>query len=96
MSLLKIHQTLPMASVNEIIFDLFHSGQCVIAGYTLYVDSCVLPVPEKFKDCVRWRFPQAVKVSTPGPDSQIGDVLQYRDRIEFNVWPWASIRLDLR
>ena len=45
-------------------------------------------------DCLVWTFPEQVKVSTPGPDSRLREVRQYRDQIEFELWPWASVRIE--
>ena len=45
-------------------------------------------------DCLVWTFPEPVKVSTPGPDSRLREIRQYRDRIEFELWPWASVRIE--
>jgi hypothetical protein len=46
------------------------------------------------KDHIVWRFPEAVKVSVPGPDSWITTIKQYRDAIEFSVRPWADVRIE--
>ena len=40
-------------------------------------------------------FPEPVKVSTPGPDSRLSEIRQYKDRIEFDVWPWASVVIEV-
>jgi hypothetical protein len=47
-------------------------------------------------DHVEWRFAEPVRVSTPGPDSSVSVVRQYRDRIEFDVWPWASVVVEFK
>jgi len=94
MSFLKIHQTLPYASANSMLFDLFHGGECTVGGRTIYLENPTMPVATKLQDCVLWKFPSPIKVSTPGPDSKLSDIRQYRDRVEFTVWPFASIRID--
>jgi hypothetical protein len=47
-------------------------------------------------DYIEWTFAEPVRVSTPGPDSRISVVKQYRDRIEFSVRPWADVRIEFR
>lgn len=95
MSFLKIQQSVPFAAGNAILFDLFHGGKCSVAGHEIYLDTPCLPVPTKKADYIQWRFESPVKVSTPGPDSTLSDIRQYRDRIECDLWPWASIRISL-
>jgi hypothetical protein len=40
-------------------------------------------------------FPEPVKVSTPGPDSRLSEIRQYKDRIEFSVWPFADVTIEI-
>jgi len=94
MSLLRINETLPYAAANEMLFDLFHGGKCSVAGREIYLENPTLPVAIKLQDCILWRFPSPVKVSTPGPDSTLSDIRQYRDRIELELWPWCSVRIS--
>jgi len=46
-------------------------------------------------DHIRWVFPEPVKVSTPGPDSRVTEIKQYRDRITAEIWPWATIEIEV-
>ena len=65
-----------------------------MGGQTIYLDSPALPVPVKRADHIEWTFPEPIKVETPGPNSRLSAVRQYRDRIEFTVHPWAVVRID--
>lgn len=94
MSLFKIQETLPYAEANRLVFDLFHGGRCTIKGHVLFLSEPLLPKPTKLQDCILWTFDRPVSVSTPGPDSDISDIRQYRDRLELTLWPWAHIRID--
>jgi hypothetical protein len=58
----------------------------VIAGFTIYIDKIVLPVPVRKSDHILWTFNNDVKVSIIGPDARLISAKQYRDRIEFSVW----------
>ena len=82
--------------VNAILFDLFHGGQVTVSGRSIRLARPVLPVPVRKSDHIEWQFREPVKVSTPGPDSQISVVKQYKDRIELTVWPWANIRIEFQ
>jgi len=95
MALLTITDTIK-TPVNEMIWQLFHDGRVVIAGREIRLGVRQLPVPSVVGDAVVWRFPQPVRVSTPGPDSSVSEIKQYRDRIEFSVWPWAEIRIETK
>jgi hypothetical protein len=64
-----------------------------IGSRELRIESLVLPVGHREDDHIRWEFPSPVRVSTPGPDSRLSEVKQYRDRITFNVVPWASVEI---
>ena len=91
MAILRIEQTLPAKSIGETLFDLFHGGSITLEGRKIYVADPQLPVATKKTDHVLWQFKSPVKVSTPGPDSSIGDIKQYRDRLEFEIAFWASV-----
>ena len=84
------------SSANRILFDLFHGGEVSFSGRTIRLSNPVLPVAVRKGDRIDWTFPEPVRVSTPGPDSRISVVRQYRDRIEFDVWPWASVRVEFQ
>lgn len=73
------------------LFDLFHGGQVSFSGRTIRLNQPVVPTAVRRVDHVEWMFAEPVKVSTPGPDSSISVVRQYRDRIEFEVGLWASV-----
>ncbi len=90
MALLQITQKVK-SPVNALLFDLFHGGRLSIGGREVYLDQPALPVPVKQSDHIRWTFPESIKVSTPGPDSRISMILQYRDKLIFEVWPWAQV-----
>ena len=76
------------------LFELFHGGQVSFSGRTIRLSQPAVPVAVRRDDHVEWRFAEPVKVSTPGPDSSVSVVRQYRDRLEFSVWPWAEIRIE--
>ncbi len=82
------------SEVPGLLFDLFHGGSVSIGGRELRLDRPAVPVPVVDGDCLRWVFPEPVKVSTPGPDSSLKEIRQYRDRIEFSVRPWADVRIE--
>jgi len=44
-------------------------------------------------DHVRWVFDEPVKIETPGINSRLREVRQYRDRIEFSIGIWASVTI---
>lgn len=80
--------------VNALLFDLFHGGAVSFGGRVIRLHKPVVPVAVRHADRIDWTFPEPVKVSTPGPDSKIGVVRQYRDRVEFSVWPWADVTVE--
>ena len=82
------------SAVPALLFDLIHSGRVSLGGRELRLENPALPVPVKESDHIRWVFPSPVKVSTPGPDSSVREIRQYRDRIEFSVGIWASLRIE--
>ena len=83
------------SAVPGLLFDLFHQGRVSLGGRELRLDNPVLPVPIRESDHIRWLFPSPVKVSTPGPDSSLREIKQYRDRIEATIWPWATIEIEV-
>ncbi len=94
MALLRIHQQIRTAA-NATIFDLFHAGMVTVSGIDIRLDRLsVLPVPVRKIDHISWQLQTPIRVSTPGPDSRITEIRQYRDRIEFSVWPWADVVLE--
>jgi hypothetical protein len=95
MSLLKVEQKVPGKAIGQMLFQLFFDGKVTIGGHEVYIDNPQLPVATKMKDFVQWEFKSPLKVSTPGPDSSINVVRQYKDRIEFELWPWANVKLVL-
>ena len=95
MSLLKITQVMK-SSANAMIFDLFHAGKVDVGGREIRLGSCALPAPVVQDNYIAWVFPQAVKVATPGPDSSVSEIRQYRDRIEFRVGLWADVRIEFQ
>ncbi len=64
------------------------------SGRTIRLNQPAVPTAVRRDDHVEWRFSEPVRVSTPGPDSRISSVRQYRDRIEFSVWPWADVKVE--
>lgn len=94
MALLRIHRRIDSA-VNATIFDLFHAGTITVSGLDIRLDRlAVLPVPVRKSDYISWHLQTPLRVSTPGPDSSISEIRQYRDRIEFSIWPWADVVLE--
>jgi hypothetical protein len=65
-----------------------------LGGREIRLSKPVVPTAVIDGDCLVWKFAEPVKVSTPGPDSRLREVRQYRDRIEFELWPWASVRIE--
>jgi hypothetical protein len=59
----------------------------------VYLDRPSLPTPTRQADHVRWTFAEPLKVETPGPNSRIREVRQFRDHIELTVYPWADLYL---
>jgi len=91
MALLRITQEIK-SPVNALLFDLFHGGRLSIGGREVYLDQPALPVPVKESDHIRWVFHGgAISVETPGPNSKISQILQYRDKVIFEIWPWAQV-----
>ena len=82
------------SSVPAFLYDLLHSGVATIGGRELRIESLVLPVGVRESDHIRWEFPEAVRVQTPGPDGKLSSIKQYRDRLEFSVFPWAAVRIE--
>jgi hypothetical protein len=76
------------------LFDLFHGGRLEVGGQTIRLEALVLPAGVRRDDHIEWTFPEPVKVETPGPNSRLSAVRQYRDRVEFTVHPWAVVRID--
>jgi hypothetical protein len=93
MSFLRITERVK-STANAMLFDLFHTGRLEVGGRTIQLRELILPVGTREKDHVVWRFPEAVRVATPGPDAWITTVRQYRDRIEFSVRPFADVRIE--
>jgi hypothetical protein len=83
------------SSIPSLLFDLFHSGKVSLGGRELRLDNPVLPVAVREADHIRWVFPEPVRVSTPGPDSRVREIKQYRDRITAEIWPWATIEIEV-
>ena len=83
------------SKVPGLLFDLIHSGRVSLGGRELRLENPALPVPVKESDHIRWVFASPVKVSTPGPDSSVREIKQYRDRITAEVWPWATIEIEV-
>ena len=81
--------------VPGLLFDLIHGGRVSLGGRELRLDNPALPVPVKEVDHIRWVFPSPVKVSTPGPDSSLREIKQYRDRIDFELWPWMQVVIEV-
>ena len=65
-----------------------------MGGREIRLAQPVLPVAVRESDHVRWVFRHPVKVATPGPDSSVTEIRQYRDRIEFRVGMWADVRIE--
>ncbi len=65
-----------------------------LGGREIRLAKPVVPTAVINGDCLVWTFAEPVKVSTPGPDSRLREVRQYRDRIEFDVGMWASVRVE--
>ena len=66
-----------------------------MGGRELRLERPVLPVPVREVDHIRWVFPEAIRVSTPGPDSRLREIKQYRDRITAELWPWTTIEIEV-
>jgi hypothetical protein len=79
------------SSVPAFLFDLLHGGVATIGGRELRIESLVLPVGVRESDHIVWAFPEPVRVQTPGPDGKLSSIKQYRDRVEFSVFPWAFV-----
>jgi len=94
MALVRITQEIK-SSVPGLLFDLFHGGRLQIDGRTLYLDHPVLPEIVRESDHIRYVFREPISVETPGPNSKLREVRQYKDRIEFSVWPYADVILKV-
>ena len=94
MSLFEIQETLPYAAANQMLFDLFHEGRCTIKGHVILLSNPCLPKFTKLQDCLLWVFEHPITADTPGPNSDVSDIRQYRDRVEMTLWPWAHVRID--
>ena len=57
----------------------------------MYLAKAAFPEPIREADRIRWVFREPIGVETPGPNSQLREVLQYRDRVELTIWPWANV-----
>ena len=66
-----------------------------MGGRELYLDEVAMPVPVRESDHIRWVFPEPIKVSTPGPDSSLREIKQYRDKITATIWPWMTIEIKV-
>jgi len=73
------------------LFDLFHGGTLEVGGRTLFLARPVLPEPVRELDRIRWVFREPIGIETLGPNSKLREVLQYRDRVELQIWPWAQV-----
>jgi hypothetical protein len=93
MSFLKITERVK-SPVNAYLYDLLHGGSVTLGGREIRLEALVLPQAVRAKDCIVWTFAEPIKVSTPGPDSRVSEIRQYRDRILLTVWPWAEIRIE--
>ena len=93
MSWIKITERV-QSSIPGLLFDLWHGGSLVVGGRELRIDSLVLPVGVREADHIVWTFPEPVRVQTPGPDGKLSSIKQYRDRLEFSVFPWAAVRIE--
>ena len=90
MSWIKITERV-QSSLPAYVFELLHGGRLVIGGREFRIDNLVLPVVSREADYLLWEFPEPVRVSTPGPDGKLSAIKQYRDRVEFSVFPWAFV-----
>lgn len=61
----------------------------------MYLDHPALPDAVREADHIRWVFREPISVETPGPNSKLREVRQYRDRIEFTVFPWADVTIKV-
>ena len=82
------------SSANALLFDLITGRAAEVGGQEIRLFPGHIPQPSVQDDCVVWRFDKPVRVSTPGPDAKVSEVRQYRDRVEFSVWPWADVRIE--
>ena len=81
--------------IPGLLFDLFHGGSVTIGGRELRLENPVLPQAVREVDHIRWVFSEPIKVSTPGPDSRLREIKQYRDRITAELWPWTTIEIEV-
>ena len=81
--------------VNALLFDLIHGGRVSLGGREIRLVNPVLPVAVRKPDHILWTFPEPIKVSTPGPDSSLREIRQYRDKITAEIWPWATIEIEV-
>lgn len=93
MSFGRIEYSVADNRIGAVLFQLFHEGWILIGQHKLYMADPQLPIATKMTDHVLWKFAAPVKVTTPGPDSTIGNIKQYRDRLEFDIWPWATVTI---
>lgn len=82
-------------TVPDLLFDLFHTGRLAFGGHEVYLARPVLPEIVREADHIRWVFREPISVETPGPNSKLREVRQYRDRIEFQLWPWAEVTIKV-
>lgn len=94
MSFLRIRKTIK-TPVNNLVYDLIRGEPVDIGGQSIRLGSAKLPVPEVMVDHIRWTFPEPIRVSTPGPDSRVTEIRQYRDKIEFSVAPWVDVVIEV-
>ena len=83
------------SKVPALLFDLIHSGRVSLGGRELRLENPALPVAVRESDHIRWVFKTPVKVSTPGPDSSVREIKQYRDRFEVTIWPWMEVVIEV-
>lgn len=54
-----------------------------------------MPRIEKGDDCLKYIFDEPLRVSTPGPDAKLSEIRHYEDRIEFSVWPFVDVVIEV-
>ncbi len=76
-------------SLPQLLFDLLFAGKLIVGGREVRIESLVLPVVTRVADHLLWSFHEPLRISTPGPDSRINEIKQYRDKITIAIFPWA-------